>query len=250
MLQILRSKAQDPNPALKEEPRKDPKEDNVEWLKRFDPSGVRILLFGGRSHESFRLRIAQAHARDDMSPSHWSHAALVVNSGAALDASTLVAQVPLEPEAGHTSLLAHNGVEEAKLEAFRSSTQYPNVAVLRVEADAAEVERAVSSFRGQRSTTDAVELAIAWLAFVCGVGRVGNPLLDGLGIPSAVLVESVLGVADFELTPSLPNRSSCPESIWQAAKWWHDFHAKTSSGQGKTVSGAACLDHDLGAGAA
>ena len=31
-----------------------------------------------------------------------------------------------------------------------------------------------------------------------------------------------------ELTPGLASRSSCPEAIWQAAKWWQEFYEKTT----------------------
>lgn len=246
MIQILRSRASDPNPQFKNMHRNSG-EDNVAWLQRVDPLGVRILLLGGRSHESFRVRIAQSHARDDMTPSHWSAAALLVEPKASLgQATTQLLHIPLEPRAGLSRLLGSNGVEAVAVESFRSAESYPNVAVLRIDTDAGEVEKMVTAFRGQRSATDAIELAIAWLAFVCGVGRVGNPLLEGIGVPSAVLIESVLGGVGFELTPSLPNRSSCPEGIWQAAKWWHAFHAQADGAtSGSALTGAWCVDHNL-----
>lgn len=244
MLQILRSKTDTTNPDLKDAPRVVAGEDNLAWLKRADPLGVRIVLFGGRDHASFRLRIAQAHARTNMTASHWSHALLVLDEKASLgDAATKLVHAPLEPEVGHAQLLADNGAEEVAVGAFRSPKAFPNVAVLRIEVKGTDVESTLEAFRRQRATLDLVELSLAWLAFVCGVGKMGNPLLEGIGIPSAVLIESALGAAGFELTPSLPNRSSCPEGIWQAAKWWYGFHAQLAH----AIRGAACIEHDLGA---
>lgn len=248
MLQILRSRAPKPNRFFREVPRK-AGEDNVAWLQRAAiKAGVRILLVGGRSHEAFRIRVAQAHARDDMTPSHWSGAALLVDPGAELgEATTQLLHVPLEPRAGLSRRLDSNGVEAVDVEAFRSARLYPNVAALCIEANPTLVKDMAAAFKGQRSSTDAIELAIAWLAFVCGVGRVGNPLLEGIGVPSAVFIESVLGAVGFELTPSLPNRSSCPEGIWQAVRWWHAFHAQADPATpGAAITGAWCVDEKLG----
>ncbi len=36
------------------------------------------------------------------------------------------------------------------------------------------------------------------------------------------MIEVVVGGAGFETTPGLASRSSCPEAIWQAAKWWYE----------------------------
>ena len=66
---------------------------------------------------------------------------------------------------------------------------------------------------------------LSWLAFVWGAGNGPNPLVNGSGLPSAVLVEIAFGIAEVELTPGLASASSCPEAIYQAAKWWHHFYA-------------------------
>lgn len=65
---------------------------------------------------------------------------------------------------------------------------------------------------------------MSWLAYVWGVGRSGNPLMDGFGIPSAAMLEIVIGANGFDLTPGLESRSSCPEAISQAAKYWHEYY--------------------------
>lgn len=74
-----------------------------------------------------------------------------------------------------------------------------------------------------------MELTV-WLAYVWGAGRAANPLLDSQGIPSAAMVELVLGGAGYDLTPGLESRASCPEAIWQAARWWHSYYEDVAKG--------------------
>jgi hypothetical protein len=60
------------------------------------------------------------------------------------------------------------------------------------------------------------------------VGDVGNPLTNGKGLPGAVFAETAFGIGGIELTPGLASASSCPEAIWQSAKWWRAFYEETS----------------------
>jgi hypothetical protein len=50
----------------------------------------------------------------------------------------------------------------------------------------------------------------------------------------------VLGAAGFDLTPGLESRASCPEAIWQAAKWWHKYYEDQKRAP---LSGAYCCGH-------
>jgi hypothetical protein len=100
---------------------------------------------------------------------------------------------------------------------------FPNIAVLRVPVPYSAVDAAITRFQHQRTVMDALELTLAWLAFAWGVGATGNPLLAGLGVPSAAFVEYVVVAAGYDLVPGFPSRSSCPEAIWQSARWWHEF---------------------------
>ena len=94
----------------------------------------------------------------------------------------------------------------------------------------------------QRAVLDAIDLIVQWLAYVWGVARSANPLLDGLGIPSAAMLEIVIGASGFDLTPGLESRSSCPEAIWQAARWWHEYY----TGQKKSgLTGAYYTPHEI-----
>ena len=90
---------------------------------------------------------------------------------------------------------------------------------------------AVERFQQQRIVIDAVQLLLAWLGYAWGAGRAGNPLLDGLGMPSAAMLETVTGAAGFDLTPGLESRASCPEAIWQSARWWHEYHEENKEGR-------------------
>jgi hypothetical protein len=40
------------------------------------------------------------------------------------------------------------------------------------------------------------------------------------------MLEIVFGAAGFDLTPGLESRASCPEAMWQAAKWWHEYYER------------------------
>jgi len=243
MLKILRSDAADRNPRFNPVPRK-PKEDNLAWLARTLPSGSKqsaLVLVGGRGPCSFRLRVAQSHLRDDLTPSHWSHALLLGNgSGKPGDRRTY--EISLEPAAGFGYAPAANAVQEGKLGAYRDEQQYPNIAVITVPVATVELEKHLEKFKSQRAVLDAMELLVAWLAYVWGVGRAANPLMDGMGIPSAAMIEVVVGAAGYELTPGLASRSSCPEAIWQSACWWYKYYEKAKH---QRLSGSWCTDHKI-----
>ncbi|MEJ7812076.1 MAG: hypothetical protein WKG32_16810 [Gemmatimonadaceae bacterium] len=38
------------------------------------------------------------------------------------------------------------------------------------------------------------------------------------------MIEVVLSAANYDVMPGLESRASCPEAIWQAAKWWHEYY--------------------------
>jgi len=243
MLKILRSDAAGKNPRFRKAPRK-PKEDNLAWLARNLPSDSKLsslVLIGGRSPCSFRLRVAQSHLRDDLTPSHWSHALLLGKGSDKLsDRSTY--EISLEPAIGFGYPPAANAVQEGKLSAYRDKQQYPNIAVIEVPVAVAKLEKHLQKFQSQRAVLDALELLVAWLAYVWGVGRAANPLMDGMGIPSAAMIEVVVGAAEYELTPGLASRSSCPEAIWQSALWWYEYYEKAKH---QRLSGSWCVDHKI-----
>lgn len=223
-----KAKATGRNPDLVEAPRKN--EDNLQWLERgldAGPGGTGVVLVGGTSPAAFRLRVAQAETRHDMQPSFWSHGLLVGDREDAIG-DTAVYEVSLEPPGGFGFPPPDNAVQNGRLAAYADPTLYPNIALLWVPVSADEVQRRLADFRMQRPILDLVELALRWLAYVWGVARAANPLFDGQGIPSAVLLEVVMGAAGFDLTPGIESRASTPEAIWQAVNWWHEYHQSST----------------------
>lgn len=257
MLNILSSTAEEKSPYFVQVPRKGRgkgREDNLAWLERHVrelagmPGGrgrAYLVLLGGRTRADFHLRVAQGHLRHDMSPSHWSHVALLGGSGWTRKRSLW--EISLEPSEGFRYPPSDNGVQSGTLDAYQSAYQYPNVAVLRLPVALADMKRALGRFKKQRNALDAVELILVWLAYVWGAGRAVNPLLDGNGIPSAAMIELLASAAGLDLTPGLESRASCPEAIWQSARWWHDFYEGDGGDGGeRCLHGFWHTEHYLG----
>jgi hypothetical protein len=243
MINILSSSAKDPSSDFVEAKRKSG-QDNVAWIGenlKDSKDRTTLVMVGGKSQTSFRLRLAQSHVRSDMIPSYWSHV-MLLNQAAEDFGATEILEISLEPPTGFGNPVPDNGVQHAKLRQYARRSEYPNIAVLSVPVKFAEVSAAIEKFKKQRAVLDAVDLVVHWLAYVWGVARSPNPLLDGQGIPSSAMLEIVVGACGFDLTPGLESRSSCPEAIWQAARWWHDYY----QGQDKPgLTGAFCTDHEI-----
>ena len=243
MINIISSNAADPSKLFKEVKRKGD-EDNLEWLSRNLPASdgeTTCVLLGGTSQTSLRLRMAQAQVRHDLMPSYWSHVLLLdrMNKN---PATSQVHEISLEPAAGFGFPPPMNGMQKGKLGQYRDAKNYPNIAVLVAPVPHADVINALARFQKQRAVLDTVDLMVRWLAYIWGVASNPNPLLSGQGIPSAAMLEVAIGAAGFDLTPGLESRSSCPEAIWQAAKWWHEYYAE----QNRTgLTGAYNISHWL-----
>lgn len=214
---------------------------NVEWvagcladLRATGEDETLVLLLGGRSAYDFRVRVAQSHLRGDMSPSHWSHTALVDAVGEPVGA-TVLREVSLEPREGFGMPATTNAVQSTPLDWYADPALVPNIAVLSVPAPPSEWQgrsegagrpeqtSVLEQLTQQRVVVDLPALLLRWLAFVWGVGRSGNPLLDGDGLPSAVMIETLVSAAGFDLTPGLDSRAATPEGFWQTARWWHTY---------------------------
>lgn len=243
MSQIVRARGTRENPYFQSVPRQDG-DDNVSWLRAAGRRGPRVVLLGGTSRASVRVRLSQAHASSHMTPSHWSHVAVMADEGE-LTSSTALYHVWMGPESGIAEDHADNGVEVVPAAKFADRTSWPNVAVIYPEVDASSLASAIDGFRSRRLGADVTPLAVAWLAFVWGNGSRESPMAEGLGVPSAVFAETIFAVAGVPLTPALPHRSTCPEWIWQASRFWHDFHAERAPGR-TGLEGAYCVDDDLG----
>ena len=231
MISIRQSNAEKANSKL-EEVKAEPNETNSAWLAR---TGAKdgVLLIGGASLTHFRIRVAQSHARADLKPSSWSLAGILVNESTFLS-------VPLELAGDSAELAQGNGIQSCKISDYDDPERFPNIAVLRFTRDTEKILANCELLGGdreakrpaQRTIIDLPTLMIPWLSFIWICGKASNPLTDGLGLPSGAFVETVYGIAGIELTPGLASATSCPEAIWQAAKYWQQFYkeaAKTDS---------------------
>lgn len=226
---------------------------NVQWLhdhfytlsKTIAYPCTVVMLVGGTDTASTRIRGAQAVARQDLTPSHWSHAALVEYEGNAL---TVPIEISLAPPAGFGFPPPNNGIQTGDLTTYDSRQAWPNIALLLVPADPSEVRQKLTRLRSLRSTIDLVGITLQWLSYVWGVRQAHNPLNLEVGVPCAVMLEYAVGAVGFDLTPGLTSRSSCPEAIWQAARWWHEFHSEATqvgSLSRQPIKGVFSISHRL-----
>lgn len=199
-------------------------ETNIAWLQRAAKEGVSLegslLLLGGTTMADFRVRISQSHLRFDLTPSYWSLVAV-------LSGKDTVYTVPLEIKDEISEIPRLNAVQETELSAYDDPERFPNIAVIQLTDTPERVLKYTEAMKLQRGLVDLPALVLSWLAFVWCVGKKGNPLLEGDGLPSAVFAESLFGLAGIELTPGLATASTCPEAMWQAAKWWASFYEDT-----------------------
>ena len=201
-----------------------------------------VGLVGGVDPMSFRLRVAQSHLRDDLSPSKWSHVFIIAAS--VFDADPPIVETSLDPAHGFGSYnmpAANNGIQYATLKRYDDIARFPNVALVQLPCAPDEVLARVDELSRQRGVFDVSSAVLAWLAFLWGSDGAPNPILSGVGIPSAAVLETAFAAAGFDLTPGLANRASCPEAIWQAARWWHDYY----SGHNQNVAGRFFARHEL-----
>ncbi len=228
MISVRQSPEAKGNRQLQHEPPQ-PGETNSQWLARLKQREG-VLLIGGSALAHFRIRVAQSHLRKDLLPSFWSLAGILDGdrfSTAPLDGLGDASLVPL-----------NNGVQTCRVADYSEPERYPNIAVLHFAKDPAALRENIKRVQSDRSIIDLPALILEWLGFVWGAGQRGNPLLQGHGLPGAALVEAVHGLSRIELTPGLSSASSCPEAIWQSAKWWRSYYQETAGATAPTHAGA------------
>ncbi len=217
MISIRQSNATASNQSLVDTPAKlKEKETNEQWLKRIGAADG-IILLGGSSVAHFRIRYAQSHARSDLTPSYWSLAGILRGGKAFLS-------VPLDLRGDASAVPQQNGLQTCSIADYSDPDDFPNIAFIRFTLDDHLIIDYVEKIRRQRSIIDLPTLMLPWLGYIWSVGNSINPLSDGIGLPSAALVETAYGIAGIELTPGMASSASCPEAIWQTAKWWHQFY--------------------------
>jgi hypothetical protein len=227
MISIRQSGAVSSNVSL-DEFKEEPGETNSAWLKRVGAEPG-VLLLGGATISHFRIRVAQSHARADMKPSCWSLAGLLMGNQKFLS-------VPLELCGDAAELAQNNGVQTCNMADYDDPARFPNIAVIRFTSDTKKIFDLAQLVSGdpetkkpaQRGIVDLPTLMLPWLSYIWIAGKASNPLAESLGLPSAVFIETVYGMAGIELTPGLSSAASCPEAIWQAAKYWHSFYEEAA----------------------
>lgn len=207
---------------------------NFVWL---ESAGYRdgVLLLGGTSIVDFRMRVAQSELRQDLLPSFWSTCGLLIDGKVLMTAR-------VDAISNSSARVERNGLEAVTLDGesrYGDPSLYPNIAILQFTDDHAAIREHVARIGQERNIVDLLSQIVAWLGYCWAVGGSGNPLMQGHGIPSATLVERAHGLAGIDLSPGLPSASSCPEAIWQAARWWYEaYDAVESASKSKQKDGA------------
>ena len=195
-------------------------EGNLAWWRRLGgPTGV--LLLGGTSLVDFRVRFAQSGLRNDLTPSYWSLCGVLASDGTILS-------VPLQPD-DVSDVPRSNAVRYLNIEDMDSPLWWPNIAVVRFSTDDLAIVAEAARLADRRTIIDLPELLLAWLAYAWAAVDADNPLLRSKGVPSAALVAAAHSMVGIEVTPGLSSAASCPEAIWQAVKWWHEYYAETEA---------------------
>jgi hypothetical protein len=192
---------------------------NFSWL---ESTGYRdgVLLLGGTSIVDFRMRVAQSELRQDLLPSFWSTCGLLIDGKVLMTAR-------VDAISNSSARVERNGLEAVALNAeshYGDPSLYPNIAILQFTEDYAAIRENVARIGQERNIVDLLAQIVAWLGYCWAIGGSSNPLTHGHGIPSATLVERAHGLAGIDLSPGLPSASSCPEAIWQAARWWYESY--------------------------
>lgn len=228
MLRQIRSKDKSPNPSVTKLKRSK-NEGNSAWCERVigelrtgDKKNTYVLLLGGSDTMAFRLRVAQSHLREDMLPSFWSEALLLDLTNHKIAGANAI-YVPLIQPEGPAFSPRNNGVVVRPLQDFDNPDCYPNVAMIAFPVSQSDILKYVEKFRKSRSTLDALEHVVRWLAYTWGSGQTSNPLYENYGLPSACMLETVFAAANLDITPGLESRVSCPEAIWVAARFWQSY---------------------------
>lgn len=237
-IRVLRSFETKKNPGIADVPRL-PDESNLGWIARVlkthrlpvGQAWSHLLLVGGADLLSLRLRIAQSHVRADLSPSAWSHSAYVALNAGDLKAS-VVRGVSLAPRDGFGKsgfAPSRNGMQDQPLADYDDANTYPNIGIIAMPVPGEKIETRLSNLEKMRNTFNVPELILRWLTYGWGVGVPSSPLADGFGVPGAAVLEAAYAAEQFDLTPGLESRSSCPEAIWQAARFWYGYQQERAA---------------------
>ena len=215
------------------------RQNNLQWLSKQIASLERekvpetfVVLVGGIAVYDFRLRVAQSHLRADLTPSHWSHAAVITTpTSQGVDERSAILEASLEPYEGFHVPSMHNGLQAAPLSRYADAREYPNVAVIRIPVSRnswrnkhGEQKSIVSQFADQRSVLDVPQLLLEWLAFVWCAGDAGNPTSCRARCSGCRRHRRPDRRGGLRHVAGDDTSASSPEALWQSAKWWQDYY--------------------------
>ena len=107
----------------------EPEASNTGWIAHWRETDATfcspndVILLGGKSLADFRVRIAQSHARHDLTPSYWSLVGVI-------DGDRMLT-APLWPLLSPDLVPISNGVRSLPLTDFDDSGLWPNIAIIR-----------------------------------------------------------------------------------------------------------------------
>jgi hypothetical protein len=210
-------------------------------LQKLDEDALRcaILLVGGSDFRALTVRRAQSLLRFDRTPSHWSHAGIIVKPKR--DTSARGLEVTLWPRDAKAQAPADNGVTAFALRDYADEARYPNLALL-CFTDAPMAKNAADK-KKQAALPDAAAIKARmlkalenpnvdrvrfplwdqlapWAAYAYGPDGTPNPLTQGTPLPSAALCELAFEGAGIDITPGATSSNVCPEHLWATFKYW------------------------------
>lgn len=215
-------------------------ENNLDWLKRMNPvyplteEQCYLLLVGGDGRLARRLRHAQSRLRHDLLPSLWSHVLFI--DGTDITCRSKIYEISLEPKQGFGFAPAFNAIQYTDLASYAAIDSqpndlehqaYPNIALLRIPVSHASLKGVIEEMKTQRLIIDFTAYIVQWLSWGWGIAENNNPLLNGVGIPSSILLQVACSRLNFDLSPGVDSQISSPELIWQSVLWWNDFYQAT-----------------------
>lgn len=212
-------------------------EDNLAWLQRQLRGWARkgksyVVLLGGSGPAEVAVRMAQSATRHDFTPSRWSHVLLLRSVGGGSEWSGEAWDLPMRLEERGHPRLRRNAVVDIDFADYRDPRVYPNIGAFALPVGEDRIDDAVERFKRQRATFDAPKAAWVWLGYILGLGQHESPLYRGVAHPSAAMVQFVYGAADFDLTPNEATAHACPETMWQAVRWWYEWWERDRAGSG------------------
>jgi hypothetical protein len=135
-----------------------PRERNLTWLRQMRKEhglgeAGDVVLLGGQSIMDFRLRIAQSHARHDLTPSYWSTVGI-------MDTRGRLVTVPLSDWPDPAAVPATNAISPVPMSTFDDVGLYPNIAVLRFPGTTGDLMKRIEDLKLQRSVADLPALVL------------------------------------------------------------------------------------------